>query len=153
MVASSSAAIAVYTFTGSHAGWAIFTALLAGSTVIGPWNAVAPQAAAHPTFMPLDSLAVALVVIAVLALLDRLDVDDHFRAHSLDTTGQRVRDHSELPLPRARNKAPCSSEGRSSAVPLGPQSPTKPGPVRQISSLRIQVINTAPEGTNNRSNP
>lgn len=116
MVATAWAAIAICTFTGSRAGRAVFTALLAGSTVIGLWSAVAPQAAAlgsgelilaaaHPTFMSLTSLAVALVGIAILALLYRPDVNDYFRAHSPATTGHRDRDIQEPALPQIRTEA------------------------------------------------
>lgn len=119
VVATAWAAIAICTFTGSRAGRAIFTALLAGSTVIGLWSAVAPQAAAlgsgelilaaaHPTFMSLTSLAVALVAITVLALLYRPDVNDYFRAHSPTTTGQRDRDHAEPALPQTHTEAPLT---------------------------------------------
>ncbi|AWH92915.1 hypothetical protein [Dietzia lutea] len=119
VVATAWAAIAICTFAGSRAGRAIFTALLAGSTVIGLWSAVAPQAAAlgsgelivaaaHPTFMSLTSLAVALVGIAILALLYRPDVNDYFRAHSPATTGQRDRDLLEPTLPQTRTGAPLT---------------------------------------------
>lgn len=111
------------TFAGSRAGRAIFTALLAGSTVIGLWSAVAPQAAAlgsgelilaaaPPTFMSLTSLAVALVAIAVLALLYRPDVNDYFRAHSPATTGQRDRDLLEPARPQTRTDAPLTMSSR-----------------------------------------
>lgn len=119
VVATAWAAIAICTFTGSRAGRAIYTALLAGSTVIGLWSAVAPQAAAlgsgelilaaaHPTFMSLTSLAVALVATAVLALLYRPDVNDYFRAHSPAATGQRDRDLLEPALPQTRTEAPLT---------------------------------------------
>ncbi|MCT2100051.1 hypothetical protein M3E00_15910 [Dietzia cinnamea] len=119
VVATAWAAIAVATFSGSRAGRAVFTALLAGSTVIGLWSAVAPQAAAlgsgelilsaaHPTFTSLTSLAVALVAIAILALLYRPDVNDYFRAHSPATTGQRDRDLLEPTLPQVRSEAPLT---------------------------------------------
>ncbi|MEB8326001.1 hypothetical protein NGF75_08370 [Dietzia kunjamensis] len=119
VVAMAWAAIAVATFAGSRARRAVFTALLAGSTVIGLWSAVAPQAAAlssgelilaaaHPTFMALTSLAVALVAVAVLALLYRPDVNDYFRAHSPATAGHRDRDHVEPALPQALTEAPLA---------------------------------------------
>lgn len=119
VVATAWAAIAIYTVTGSRAGRAVYTALLAGSTVIGLWSAVAPQAAAlgsvelilaaaHPTFMSLTSLAVALVAIAVLALLYRPDVNDYFHAHSPATTDQHDRDLLEPALPRPRDEAPLT---------------------------------------------
>ncbi|MCT2141089.1 hypothetical protein [Dietzia cinnamea] len=119
VVATAWAAIAVATFAGSRAGRAIYTALLAGRTVIGLWSTVAPQAAAlgsgelilaaaHPTFMALTSLAVALVAIAVLALLYRPDVNDYFRDHSPAITGQRDHDLLEPALPQTRTEAPLT---------------------------------------------
>ncbi|MBB1018928.1 hypothetical protein G6023_11680, partial [Dietzia sp. DQ11-71] len=57
--------------------------------------------AAHPTFMSLNSLAVVLVGIAVLALFYRPDLNDYFRAQSPDTTGS-----SEIPLLSSATSAP-----------------------------------------------
>ncbi|AVM63464.1 MULTISPECIES: hypothetical protein [Dietzia] len=131
VVATAWATIAVYAFSGSRAGRAIFTALLAGSTVIGLWSAVAPQAAAlgsgelilaaaHPTFMSLTSLAVALVAIAILALLYRPDVNDYFRADSPATTGQRDRDFLEPALSQTGTEAPLTMSNPAQHRATGP---------------------------------
>lgn len=93
VIATAWVAVALYAFSGSQLGRAIFTVLLAGSTAVGLASAVAPQvltmgpgegilAAAHPAFTPVMSLAVALVSIAVLILLYRPDSAEFYRAHS-----------------------------------------------------------------------
>ena len=77
-------------------------------------------AAAHPTFMSLTSLAVALVAIAILALLYRPDVNDYFRAHSPTTTGQRDRDFLEPALSQTGTEAPLTMSNPAQHRATGP---------------------------------
>lgn len=108
VVATAWVAVALYAFSGSHIGRAIFTVLLAGSTAVGLASAVAPQvvtmgpgesilASAHPAFTPVMSLAVALVSIGLLVLLYRPESTEFYRAHHLRTTEpQQERGHIEV---------------------------------------------------------
>lgn len=93
VVATAWAVIAVCAFSGSRIGRAIFTVVLVASALYGLWNTVDPQAtalalgelilaAAHPPFMSLTSLSIAVISIVILALLYRPQVSAYFDATS-----------------------------------------------------------------------
>lgn len=93
VIATAWAAMAVYAFSGSRLGRTIFTAFLASGVIFGIWSAVNPPAAAigpgelilalaHPYFMSVTSLVVAMLSITLLVLLYRPAVNRYFRERS-----------------------------------------------------------------------
>ncbi|OAH62882.1 hypothetical protein AYJ66_11990 [Dietzia cinnamea] len=135
VMATAWVAIAASTFSGSRAGRAIFTALLAGVSVIGLGGALAPQAAAlgrgelvlaaaHPTFASLTSAAVVLVGLAVLVLLYLPEVNEYFRVPSTQLAAYlqaRTPTHDDAPLTMNAPAPPRAQSGRPATKVTIPQ--------------------------------
>lgn len=144
VVATAWVAIALYAFSGSRLGRAIFTVLLAGSTAFGLAGAVAPQvvtmgpgesilASAHPAFTPVTSLAVALVSIALLVLLYRPESAEFYRTDRPESTEPQPEiDHIEVvaeilptdvPADQSANRVAALDEAKAPAPTTTPPLP------------------------------